>query len=148
MNQTVNIKGKSYPLEKVIAISGLGPKGVFSKEDALAITGLATAIASEAVSRVVYLEFEGKKIAVIKPLNPKYQNTDSVPPGTEYSFLTNQLIKKLAITDKPIVDTSPLIAFNDHQRPRNNFDNQSRSRGRNDQQERRYSNQDYRNRSY
>lgn len=126
MTQTVNIKGKDYPVDKVVSISGLGPKGTFSKEDIKTITGLRNAQFSDLVSRVIYLEFEGKKIVVLKPTKLKDYIPDEVSEGMEYTFLTNTLIKKLANSDNFVIDTKPETTFNNR---RNYGDNYQRRPG-------------------
>jgi hypothetical protein len=123
MTQTVNIKGKSYPLDKVVTISGLGPKGTFTKEDTKMVIGLHNAPASDAVNKIIYIEFEGKKIVVLKPIKLKDYGPDEVPEGAEYTFLTNTLIKKLSNSDNAIIDTSPINTFNDRRNHNDGFNN-------------------------
>ena len=119
MTQTVNIKGKNYPLDKVVGISILGPKGYFTKEDTKNVTGLRAAPASDTVNKIIYMEFEGKKIVVLKPIKLKDYGPDEVPEGAEYVFLTNTLIKKLSSYENSIIDVSPINSFSGH---RNNGD--------------------------
>lgn len=148
MNQQVSIKGKDYSLEKVIAISGLGPKGTFTKEDTKTVTGLREALASESVNKIIYMEFEGKKIVLVKPLKFKDYGPDEVPEGAEYVFFTKQLVKKLTTADSTIIDTQPLNSFNSRERPRFNNNGNGHHRGRDESFNGRR-NQDYnRSRSY
>lgn len=126
MTDFVNIKGKDYPLDKVIAISGLGPKGSFTKEQLQQVEGIETALFSDKVTRIIYFEFEGKKIAAIKPEKYKHIQGLTAPSSFEYSFLTNQLIKKLN-TENTFIEPAPQINYGRHRDfndNRRNFNNQ------------------------
>lgn len=148
MNQQVSIKGNNYSLEKVIAISGLGPKGTFTKEDTKTVTGFQDALATDSVNKIIYMEFEGKKIVLVKPLKFKDYGPDEVPEGADYVFFTKQLVKKLTTADSAIIDTQPLNSFNSRERPRFNNNSTGYHRGKDESFNNRR-NQDYsRPRSY
>lgn len=96
--ENVNIKGKRYSLDKVINVALLAPKGNVDNEVLKDMIGFDTAVLSDKVAGIIYVEFEGKKVVVVKSTRFSDCELTQTPIGTSYSFLTNMLVKKLNMT--------------------------------------------------
>lgn len=118
MQTFIEFNGKQYPVEKVITVAGMAPKGNFTSEDIVDMCGFDKATTSSQVDRIIYLAFEGKKHVILKP--EKYKDINTIPVGAAYSFISKMLVKKLIVPDDVIIDPRPInndFRYNDNRGP-------------------------------
>lgn len=111
MEKTIVLfNGKEHDTDKVISLSRQGVRSSIKLDEYSKVEGIDTAPTSDKVRHLIVTPFEGKSIALVKPVDLEKQ----VASGkVKICFYSKFLMKKLTATDF-VIDTSP-VPFSHHE---------------------------------
>lgn len=112
---SVSLNGKTFSLDKVLALISQSAKTNYSKDQIAELKSLDIAVVSDKTKHLIITPFEGSNVVLVKPSDYDEQLSKG---SVQVAFYSKFLMKKLN-TENVIIDTTPI-----DNRPR--YDNRDR----------------------
>lgn len=142
---SVSLNGKTFSLDKVLALISQSAKTNYSKDQIAELKSLDTAIVSDKTKHLIITPFEGSNVVLVKPSDYDEQfSKGSVSVAFYSKFLMKKLNTENVIIDTAPIDNRPRYDRDRNERPRNferrdGYRNDNRNDGRSDNRSSGYS---------